>query len=147
MRREWRLNSSTPATGSLVERILAGRGLHDADRIDTFCRASLLDLHDPDLLPDLSIAVELLAEAIERRTGVVIHGDYDVDGLTATALLARFLRRLDVPVEPVIPDRMTDGYGLNDTGVSKVRRNCRSRSCRRSPSSVPSCSARPSWCT
>jgi single-stranded-DNA-specific exonuclease len=120
MRREWRLNSSTPATGSLVERILAGRGLHDADRIDTFCRASLLDLHDPDLLPDLSIAVELLAEAIERRTGVVIHGDYDVDGLTATALLARFLRRLDVPVEPVIPDRMTDGYGLNDTGVSKV---------------------------
>ncbi|NLK88578.1 MAG: single-stranded-DNA-specific exonuclease RecJ, partial [Clostridiaceae bacterium] len=120
MRKEWRLNSLTPATGLLVERILAGRGLHDADRIDTFCRASLLDLHDPDLLPDLSIAVELLAETIERRTGVVIHGDYDVDGLTATALLTRFLRRLDVPVEPVIPDRMTDGYGLNGTSVSKV---------------------------
>lgn len=66
-------------------------------------------------------AVEILASAIATSEPVVIQGDYDVDGITATALLARFLNRIGVPCQTIIPDRMTDGYGLTDSAfVSRI---------------------------
>ena len=119
LHKEWRLNPSVPATGSLADRILAGRNFGDSCKA-VFFRASLADLHDPFLLPDMKPACDLLATAIKARQGIAIHGDYDVDGITAAALLSRFFRRLNIPVTEIIPDRMTDGYGLTDSGVRRI---------------------------
>ena len=120
MRKEWRLKPDSPANGSLVERIMKSRGLIQADQIEAFFRSSLQDLHDPYLLPDMQVACDLLADAILSKKGIAIQGDYDVDGITATALLSRFLRHLGVPVTELIPDRMTDGYGLTEAGVRRI---------------------------
>lgn len=120
MRKEWRLNQSIPLRGSLTSRILAGRGLTDADSINDFLQPSINNLHNPFLLPDIEAACSLIAASIRDRQLIVIHGDYDVDGITSTALLSRFFRRLDVPCQAIIPDRMTDGYGLTEAGVDSI---------------------------
>lgn len=122
MRKEWRLNQSVPLRGSLTSRILAGRGLTDPDSINDFLQPSVNNLHSPFLLPDIETACSLIAASIKDRQLIVIHGDYDVDGITSTALLSRFFRRLDVPCQAIIPDRMTDGYGLSEAGVDSILR-------------------------
>ena len=120
MRKEWRLNPAMPQAGTLAERILSGRGLQEPSAVEAFLHPSLDGLHDPFLLPDMDKAIAVLSEAILAREPIIIHGDYDVDGITATALLSRFLRRIGVPCREIIPDRMTDGYGLTAAGAARI---------------------------
>ena len=83
-------------------------------------------LPDPSHLHDLDRAAERLAEAVLAGERVGVIGDYDVDGATATALLARYLRALGAEVEFEIPDRMRDGYGPNARGAGRAGgRGCR----------------------
>ncbi|MGD0484060.1 MAG: single-stranded-DNA-specific exonuclease RecJ [Gemmatimonadales bacterium] len=97
--------------------LLLQRG-HDApDAARRFLRPRREDLHDPVLLPDLPRAVERLAEAARRRETIFVHGDYDVDGQCATAILTRVLRRAGAPVVPFVPHRLRDGYDLSGAGV------------------------------
>jgi single-stranded-DNA-specific exonuclease len=97
--------------------LLLQRG-HDApDAARRFLRPRREDLHDPALLPDLPRAVERLAEAVRRRETVFVHGDYDVDGQCATAILTRVLQRAGTPVVPFVPHRLRDGYDLSGAGV------------------------------
>jgi len=121
MRKEWRLKPSVPLAGTLLDRILFHRGLIDASEQADFLTPSFNQLHDPFALPDMAAACEAIAAAITARRVITIHGDYDVDGMTATALLIRFFRRLGVPCRFLIPDRLTDGYGLSATAADKVR--------------------------
>lgn len=120
MRKEWRLNAAVPQAGTLTERILHSRGLFEPAQVSAFLNPSLDFLHDPFLLPDMDKACAVLTEAIDARDTIFVHGDYDVDGITATALLSRFLRRIGVPCRAVIPDRMTDGYGLTSAGAARI---------------------------
>jgi single-stranded-DNA-specific exonuclease len=120
MRKEWHLNPAVPQAGTLAERILHSRGLLEPAQVSAFLNPSLDFLHDPFLLPDMDKACAVLAEAINARETIHIHGDYDVDGITSTALLSRFLRRIGVPCREVIPDRMTDGYGLTTAGAARI---------------------------
>src|SRR5690606_36705255 len=71
----------------------------------------------PEALTDLTRAAERLAEALRKRERILVHGDYDVDGICSTALLTRMLRAMGGDVECFIPDRRSDGYDLGPAGV------------------------------
>lgn len=103
------------ATGveDLAARILAARGVAP-EEADAFLAPKLKSaLPDPSVLKDMDAAAERLAQAILSGEGIAIFGDYDVDGVTASALLHRWLTALGVEPTVYLPDRMTDGYGPN----------------------------------
>ncbi len=101
----------------VVARLLVNRGITTASEAHTFLNPSLEHLHDPFLLPDLDAAVDRLLKAIRNREKICVHGDYDVDGVTATALLVRVLRALDADVDYHIPNRQREGYGLKPEAI------------------------------
>jgi single-stranded-DNA-specific exonuclease len=107
------LNVPPRFAGLLVQR---GHGVPDAAR--RFLRPRREDLHDPALLPDLPRAAARLADAVRAGETIFIHGDYDVDGQCATALLTRVLRHAGGTVVPFVPHRVRDGYDLSGAGVS-----------------------------
>ncbi|MFQ3610837.1 MAG: single-stranded-DNA-specific exonuclease RecJ, partial [Fimbriimonadales bacterium] len=96
-----------------VASLLVSRGYPDAESAYKFLNPSLSDLSDFRLLPDLEPAVRRLACAVERKEPVLVYGDYDVDGVSSTALWITTLRRLGVPAEPFVPHREREGYDLN----------------------------------
>jgi single-stranded-DNA-specific exonuclease len=104
----------------LLSQILARRGVSTSERARSFLKPDLADLGDPDDLPDLGLAAERLRFAIARRQPIAIFGDYDVDGLTSTALLTRVLNGLGARVRTYVPSRIHDGYGLNRPAVDRI---------------------------
>ena len=102
-------------------RLLVARGLGDAAQAMRFLRPQMEQLHDPTLLKDLPRAVERLADAIRSHETILVHGDYDVDGICSTTLMTRAMRALGGTVVPFIPDRRTDGYDLGPAGVAAAR--------------------------
>src|SRR5438552_1156836 len=104
----------------LVAQILINRGISDADDCANFLRPSLKCLHEPSLIPNLNRAAERIAKSIRDREKIVIYGDYDVDGITATAILWHALRILGAEVEYYIPHRVEEGYGLNSEAVAQI---------------------------
>ena len=101
--------------------LLANRGITNSEEIKQFLNPSLDQLPPPQLLLGMARAVAILAEARESQTPVLIHGDYDADGVTATALLTKFFREIGVPVYSHLPDRVSDGYGLKLESLSTLR--------------------------
>jgi len=101
----------------LLTQCLINRGFSELPVIEKFLHPRLKNLADPFLLPDMTIAVERLFRARERNEPLVIFGDYDVDGVTSTALLTEVLRALGWKVDCYLPNRMDEGYGLSREGV------------------------------
>ncbi len=97
--------------------ILYERGYETYQQIYDFLNPSLANLHPPKLLTDMEKAVFRIIQAIEKKQPILIYGDYDVDGVTGSALLLRVLRLLGAQVSFYIPHRQKEGYGLSDTGV------------------------------
>lgn len=97
--------------------LLVARGLSGEAEARRYLRPQLDQLHEPVLLKDMDIAVERLARAIGAGEHIMVHGDYDVDGMCSTTLMTRALRALGGTVTPFIPDRATDGYDLGPAGV------------------------------
>ncbi|MDD2457245.1 MAG: single-stranded-DNA-specific exonuclease RecJ [Eubacteriales bacterium] len=120
IQKEWKILDEQPGSAPLPERILQNRQLGEGLLREQFLHPKLEDLHDPFLLPDMAAACRVIESAIERGLTIVIHGDYDVDGLTATALLVRFFRQNGIACEPLIPDRLVDGYGLSESSVERT---------------------------
>jgi single-stranded-DNA-specific exonuclease len=102
-----------------IASLLWQRGFRDAEQIRAFLDPRLQSLGDPFLLTDLRPAAERILQAIGAREKMVIFGDYDVDGITSSALLWRILRRLGGDVETFLPLRMEEGYGLSQDGVER----------------------------
>lgn len=100
--------------------VLAARGVLEEDAARSFLHPSLDDTHDPHLLPAAGEATERLAAALKDDEPILVHGDYDADGLTAAALLLRLLRRLGGNVRCHIPSRLTDGFGLRPETVRQA---------------------------
>ena len=98
-------------------RLLYARGYADVEAAKRFLRPRFDQLHEPSRMRDLDVAVERLALAIARGETILVHGDYDVDGMATTALLVRVLRGLGAQVVPFIPRRIEDGYDLSLAGV------------------------------
>ena len=103
-------------------RLLAGRGFADIDGAKLYLRPRLEQLHDPCLMLDLQRAVERLDRAITAGEHILIHGDYDVDGICSTTLMTRTIRMLGGNVTPFIPRRIEDGYDLGPAGVDAALR-------------------------
>ena len=97
----------------LLAQCLVNRGFSEVDHISSFLQPRLKNLADPFLLPNMAAAVDRLFEARERKEPLVIFGDYDVDGVTSTALLFEVLTKLGWTVSFYLPHRMDEGYGLS----------------------------------
>lgn len=102
-----------------VASLLWQRGCRDAEQARAFLEPRLQSLGDPFQLTDLRRAAERILQAIARKERMVIFGDYDVDGITSSALLWRVLRQLGGEVETFLPLRMEEGYGLSQEGVER----------------------------
>ncbi|MFN0011911.1 MAG: single-stranded-DNA-specific exonuclease RecJ [Phycisphaerales bacterium] len=122
--RRWILREGAAATDhalSLLERILHARGTHDPAQVLAFLNPKLTHLHDPRLLPDIDLAAHRILAALHARERVVIYGDYDVDGVTATAILVHILHHLapESVVATYIPHR-DEGYGLSVAALQQL---------------------------
>lgn len=104
----------------LVANIIASKGLKSQDEIEIFLHPRRTDFHDPFLLPDMEKAVERVIEAINNNEKVAIYGDYDVDGITSSTVLHRFLKDRGLDTDIYIPNRLSEGYGLNSNEIKKI---------------------------
>jgi single-stranded-DNA-specific exonuclease len=104
----------------LAARILAARGYPEAAAASAFLASSLADLPDPFAMKGMDAAVARLSRAIEAGERIAAYGDYDVDGITSTVLLAGFLRAAGADVVTYTPHRLVEGYGLNTGAVEKL---------------------------
>ncbi|MFH1830487.1 MAG: single-stranded-DNA-specific exonuclease RecJ [Pseudomonadota bacterium] len=102
-------------------RVLANRGISDPENAFKYLNPNLSDIPDPFTLPDMKIAVGRIALALNKDERIGIFGDYDVDGVTATALLASFLSSLGHKPYVLLPDRLERGYGLNCDAIDKFK--------------------------
>jgi single-stranded-DNA-specific exonuclease len=105
----------------LVARVLLARGLDDPERARGFLRPDLRTLHDPFAFRDMQKAVERIRRALRAGEAILIHGDYDVDGISGTVLLHKFFSLLHGSSKPYIPAR-GDGYSFSPASVAAIRR-------------------------
>ncbi len=107
----------------IVARILVQRGIVTEEAARTFLWPSLDQLHDPFLLPDMEAGVQRTMRALESGEKILVHGDYDVDGVTSAALLIRTLQRLGADVVYRIPHRKRDGYDIKPYTAEEAKEN------------------------
>jgi len=105
----------------IIRRILSSLNLHDEEEIDRYLFPRLERLPNPMLMKGMAEAVALFTAEVARESEILIWGDYDVDGTTGTALLVNFFRELGIEPHWHIPNRLTDGYGLNSETFGEVR--------------------------
>lgn len=105
----------------LVAQLLVNRGIESATAAREHLVPDLKRLHDPFLLPGMRRATERLRGAIERDEMILVHGDYDVDGVTGTTLLVRLLEQVGARVSWHIPNRFTDGYSFGQHSIRRAR--------------------------
>jgi single-stranded-DNA-specific exonuclease len=105
----------------LLCQLLVSRGFRDVESAKRYLRPRLDHLHDPATLGDMDRSVERIARAIRGREMILVHGDYDVDGICSTTILTRAFRWLGGSVTPFIPQRLRDGYDLTAAGVAAAR--------------------------
>lgn len=104
----------------LTAALLYSRGYRTPEAATAFLRRDDECFHDPFLLPDMDKAVERVTAAINAGERVMIYGDYDVDGVTSVATLFLYLRSKGVPVDYYIPERTSEGYGMNEGAVRRI---------------------------
>ena len=130
MQRQWRIiphdagrveqlmkSARLPA---VVAQLLVSRGVYNADDAAQFLDTKLKGLRDPQELPGIPAATEILVAALRDKTPVVIYGDYDCDGMTGTSILVNGLKMLGGDVSYHVPNRLEDGYGLNEDAIRKL---------------------------
>lgn len=105
----------------LAAALLVSRGYDSEEKAYKFLNPSLQDLHEPFLLKDMRKAVERILKAIENREKILIWGDYDVDGTTGTVVLRKVLEILGAETGFHVPNRFTEGYGLNIPALEKAK--------------------------
>ena len=104
----------------LAALLLKNRGIVRSADISRYIKKSLEGIHDPSGLCDMDKATERVVYALEKKEKITVYGDYDVDGVTATALLVKFLKEHGADVSYYIPDRENEGYGINVMAVNKI---------------------------
>ena len=129
---KWQVAPSVPAhiqnglehIHPILLQTLYNRGISDPGHIQAFLDGRYLESTDPFLLPDMDKAVTRIGQAVRDEEMIIIYGDFDADGVTATVLLTQALRGLGVDrrrVRPYIPDRFEEGYGLNRSALDKLK--------------------------
>ena len=130
MGKQWRLMphdaalvqelASRSGVSLVLAQLLVRRGLHQSDSLGSFLDPKLSDLRDPELLPGLSKAAELLYDSVQRGDPIVVYGDYDADGMTASSILLGTFKLLNANVSCHLPNRLEDGYGLSQDAIRKL---------------------------
>ena len=105
---------------SLLVNILINRGITTVEEVELFLNPTRDDFHEPFLMPDMEKAVNRILKAIENNEKVIIYGDYDVDGITSITVLKKFLKERGLDVSEYIPNRLSEGYGLNKNAINKI---------------------------
>ncbi|MCI6300347.1 MAG: DHH family phosphoesterase, partial [Megasphaera elsdenii] len=106
----------------VLAQVLANRGIADAGEASHFLHDTLADMADPFLMKGMDAAVQRLEQAITENQRIVIYGDYDVDGITSTSLVYSVLRDLGASPQFYIPERESEGYGLNEGALDQLSR-------------------------
>ena len=127
MSKIWQLHSLAPENffaengglSPILAQLLYNRGLRNEEEIEAFLNPEAC-FYDPFLFKDMAAAVDLLISKIKAGEKIIIYGDYDADGITASAVLSETLRILKAKVEVYLPDRVTEGYGLNLTAIDQL---------------------------
>lgn len=107
---------------TLVSRVIAKKNLTD-EEIKIFLFPTRYDFHDPYLMPDMEKAIDRIQKAITNNEKITIYGDYDVDGITSVSILKKFFKDIDVETDVYIPNRLSEGYGLNDDAIEKISKS------------------------
>ena len=105
----------------LLSAVLAVRGYDTPEKASAFLNVDQTQLGDPLLLEDMNNAVMRLQRAIDAREAVAVYGDYDVDGITSSCMLTDYLRSRGLRCELYIPDRLEEGYGVNNAAIDELR--------------------------
>jgi single-stranded-DNA-specific exonuclease len=108
---------------AVIGQVLWNRGFTDVESARDFLEPSLDQLHDPRRMLGMDAAVDRVERALARRERIVVHGDYDVDGLTSTYLVVTALRRWGADARSFIPHRLKDGYGLKIPAIEAAARD------------------------
>ncbi|GMQ57867.1 hypothetical protein AN1V17_22620 [Vallitalea sediminicola] len=108
---------------TIMATILANRNIVIEKDIIRFLNADIDKFYDPYLMKDMDKAVERIITAISNNEKITIYGDYDVDGMTSTSILYMFLKENDAEVDYYIPNRLEEGYGVNDEAVNSIYLN------------------------
>ncbi len=103
--------------------LMIERGIKTAEEAKHFFRPQLTDLHDPFLMNDMAKAVERINAAMVKKEKILVYGDYDVDGITAVALVYKFLKKFYSKIGFHIPDRDTEGYGISERRIDWAAAN------------------------
>ena len=101
----------------VLGRMLRERCIFTETEARRFFRPQLTELHDPFLMNDMQQAVDRLNHAIRRNERIMVYGDYDVDGVTAVALVYKFISKYYKNIDYYIPDRYEEGYGVSEKGI------------------------------
>lgn len=130
MPKSWRILPHDRALVAALERsagvssiaacLLAARGLTDPAAVKAFLSGTMADLRDPDLLPGVPEAADRILAAARDGRPIVVYGDYDADGMCATAILMSCLEAIDAPASWYVPDRFDEGYGLNADALETI---------------------------
>jgi single-stranded-DNA-specific exonuclease len=105
---------------SLVAALLSARGVTDPAGVKSFLKGTLSDLRDPETLPGVPEAADRILAAARAGRKIVVYGDYDADGMCATAILVGCLEALDAQPAWYVPNRQDEGYGLNAEALAKL---------------------------
>ena len=129
MNKDWRIKESNKSRTKeiqdkfnipyLVALELEQKDLND-EEIKIFLNPTRYDFHDPFKLPDMKEAVDRILKAMENKENIVIYGDYDADGITSTTILKRYMKDRNIEVGTYIPNRLHEGYGLNEEAIREI---------------------------
>jgi single-stranded-DNA-specific exonuclease len=107
----------------IIAKMLVQRGIDSSDKVKKFFNPRIGDMHDPFLMKDMDKAIERIQTAQEQKEGVLIFGDYDVDGTTSVALAFSFFKDKFNKIDYYIPDRYKEGYGISKAGIDYAKAN------------------------
>jgi single-stranded-DNA-specific exonuclease len=108
---------------ALIAQMLVQRGVDSPDKVKKFFNPRIGDMHDPFLMKDMDKAIERIQLAQDNKEGVLIFGDYDVDGTTSVALAYSFFKDKFDKIDYYIPDRYREGYGISNAGIEYAKEN------------------------
>jgi len=108
---------------AIIAKMLVQRGIDSVDKVKKFFNPRIGDMHDPFLMKDMDKAIERIQLAQENKEGVLIFGDYDVDGTTSVALAYSFFKDKFDKIDYYIPDRYKEGYGISNDGIDYAKAN------------------------
>ena len=104
----------------IVARAIANKGIQEESAVATFLNPTRKDFHDPFLMIDMEKAINRIINAIQKEEKTIIYGDYDVDGITSSVILKMFLEEQGLSADIYIPNRLDEGYGLNENAVRQI---------------------------